>query len=95
MGLINITSLMISTLYIYKNLEVSVHLSVPPDYIFYLKKLIRTSLVVQWLRLHALPPQGAWVRSLVRELRSCMPCHAVKKNEKKKETYQGPPLSYL
>ena len=30
-----------------------------------------TSLVVQWLRLH-LPMQGAWVQSLVGELRSHM-----------------------
>ena len=32
-----------------------------------------TSLAVQWLRLR-LPMQGVWVRSLVRELRSHMPC---------------------
>ena len=40
----------------------------------HLKKCsLGTSLVVQWLRLH-LPVQGVWVRSLVRELRSHMPC---------------------
>ena len=32
-----------------------------------------TSLVVQWLRLHT-ANAGAWVRSLVRQLRSNMPC---------------------
>ena len=32
-----------------------------------------TSLVVQWLRLCFLPLQGAWIQSLVRELRSPMP----------------------
>ena len=31
-----------------------------------------TSLVVRWLRIH-LPVQGAWVWSLVRKLRSCVP----------------------
>lgn len=36
-----------------------------------------TSPVVQWLRL--LPLQGAQVQSLVRKLRSCMPCGAAKK----------------
>ena len=33
----------------------------------------RTSQAVQWLLLH-LPMQGVWVRSLVGELRSHMPC---------------------
>ena len=33
--------------------------------------LLRTSLVVQWLRLH-LPVQGSVVQSLIRELRSYM-----------------------
>ena len=33
--------------------------------------LFRTSLVVQWLRLH-LPVQGSMVQSLIRELRSHM-----------------------
>ena len=33
---------------------------------------IGSSLAVQWLRLHA-STAGGWVRSLVRELRSCMP----------------------
>ena len=43
------------------------------------KVILRTSLVVQWLRLHA-PKAGAWVRSLVGELGSCMPhCVAKKK----------------
>ena len=40
--------------------------------------VLGTSLVVQW----ALPMQGAWVQSLVGELRSCMP-HGVAKKKKK------------
>ena len=39
-----------------------------------------TSLVVQWLRLH-LPVQGVWIRSMVRELSSHMPCHQKTKIE--------------
>ena len=46
-----------------------------------------TSLVVQWLRL-LLPLQWVWVRSLVRELRSCMP-HGVAKKKKKKKKNSG------
>ena len=38
----------------------------------YRKQCLRTSLVVQWLRI-LLPMQGTWVRSLVGELRSHMP----------------------
>ena len=34
----------------------------------------RTSLVIQWLRLHTLSARGAWVQSLVRELRSHVLC---------------------
>ena len=37
------------------------------------KVRLRTSLVVQWLRI-LLPMQGMWVQSLVRELRSHMCC---------------------
>ena len=37
-----------------------------------LKIRLGTSLMVQWLRLD-LPKQGAWVQSLVREMRSHMP----------------------
>ena len=37
--------------------------------------LLRTSLVVQWLRIH-LPTQGTWVRALVREDPTC--CRATK-----------------
>ena len=37
--------------------------------------------MVQWLRLH-LPMRGVWVRSLVRELRSHIPCG--QKNQKHK-----------
>ena len=40
-----------------------------------------TPVVVQWLRLH-LRMQGVWVRSLVRELRPCMPCSQKKQNIK-------------
>ena len=35
--------------------------------------MMRTSLVVQWLRLH-LPKQEVWVQSLVRVLRPHTPC---------------------
>ena len=38
-----------------------------------------TSPVVQWLRIHA-PLQGAWVQSLVDELRSRMLCGQKKKD---------------
>ena len=38
----------------------------------------RTSLVVQWLRIYVFPMQGAWVRPLVGELRSHMPCSVTK-----------------
>ena len=40
--------------------------------------------MVQWLRLHA-STAGAQVRSLVGELRSCMPHGVVKKKKKKKK----------
>ena len=47
----------------------------------YLKcKISGTSLVVQWLGLHA-STQGARVRSLVGELRSCKMCSAAKKKK--------------
>ena len=39
----------------------------------YLKEALGTSLVAQWLRLHA-PRQGPWVISVVRELDST--CHS-------------------
>ena len=39
--------------------------------------------VVQWLRLH-LPMQGVWVQSLVRELRSRLPCGQKTKHKKQK-----------
>ena len=41
-------------------------------------------LVVQWLGLQAFTPV-AWVRSLVRELRSCKPHWCSKKKKKRKE----------
>ena len=37
---------------------------------FSFKKILGTSLVAQWLRIH-LPMQGTWVRSLVREDPTC------------------------
>ena len=40
-----------------------------------------TSPVVQWLRIH-LPIQGAWVQSLVGELRSHMPRSTAKKKKR-------------
>ena len=61
-----------------------------------LKERLGTSLVVQWLRIH-LPMQGAWVRSLVRELsphalelsscneRSCVPRQRQINTKKKKK----------
>ena len=50
-----------------------------------------TYLVVQWLGLRT-SIVGAWVWSLVRELRPCMPCDVAKKNptklkKKKSEFY--------
>ena len=42
-----------------------------------------TPVVVQWLRLH-LPMQGVWVQSLVRELRSRLPCGQKTKHKKQK-----------
>lgn len=50
------------------------------------------SLAVQ--RFSRLPLQGAWVLSLVRELRSHMP-HVVAKKKKKKEKWLQPSLSGL
>ena len=44
-------------------------------------KMVQGSLVVQWLRL-MLSVQGAWVRSLVREIRPCM-LHCMVKIENK------------
>ena len=44
-----------------------------------LKQSLKTSLVVQWLKDSALPMHGAWVQSLVRELRSCMLHRVAKK----------------
>ena len=41
-------------------------------YYLYFKYMTRTSLVVQWLKLHV-PMQGVWVWSLMGELRSHMP----------------------
>ena len=49
-----------------------------------LKILLGTSLMVQWLRLD-LPKQGAWVQSLVREMRSHMPHGQKYKNIKQKQ----------
>ena len=43
-------------------------------------------MVVQWLRLH-LPMQGVWVRSLMGELRSYMPCSQKKNPNIKKKQY--------
>ena len=43
--------------------------------------------VVQWLR-SVLPLQGAWVQSLVRELRSCV-LHRKKKEEVEKKIRKG------
>ena len=43
-------------------------ISPPPP--FFKRKLLGTSLAVQWLRL-CLPMQGVWVQSLVKELRFC------------------------
>ena len=43
-----------------------------------------TSLVVRWLRLHA-STAGAWIPSLVGELRNCMLCGMVKKKIKNKK----------
>ena len=50
-----------------------------------LKQSLKTSLVVQWFKDSVLPMHGAWVQSLVRELRSCM-LHGV---AKKKKTQSG------
>ena len=47
------------------------------------RKENRTSLEVQWVRLHTLPTQGAQVQSLVGELRSHMPSGIVKNRKKK------------
>ena len=47
-----------------------------------------TSLAVQWLRLHTLPMQGAWIQSLVGEIRSHKP-HGMAKKKKKKKTCKG------
>ena len=49
-----------------------------------------TSLAVQWLRLHD-PMHRAWVRFLVRKLRSYMLCGSAKKvfKKKKKEMKAG------
>ena len=44
----------------------------PDTLVSHLTKLVETSLVVQWLRVH-LPMQGTWVLSLVGKLRSHMP----------------------
>ena len=44
-----------------------------------LKQSLKTSLVVQWLKDSVLPMHGAWVQSLVRELRSCMLHRVAKK----------------
>ena len=41
-------------------------------------------MVVQWLRFHGPHAGGTWVQSLVRELRSHMPCGTAKKKKKKK-----------
>ena len=49
-----------------------------------LKILLGTSLMVQWLRLD-LPKQGAWVQSLVREMRSHMPHGQKYQNIKQKQ----------
>ena len=38
--------------------------------IFKIKTFYRTSLVVQWLRIH-LPMQGTWVRALAQEEPTC------------------------
>ena len=54
------------------------------DTLHALKKNLRTSLVVQWLRLQ-LPVQGVGVQSLIQELRSHMP-HMAKKTKHKTET---------
>ena len=51
-----------------------------------IKQSLKTSLVVQWFKDSVLPMHGAWVQSLVRELRSCM-LHGVAK--KKKHTQSG------
>ena len=69
---------------------------ISPDYIFYLKSLLGASLAVYWLRLPA-STHGAGIQSMVGKQRSCMPCGIAKKRkkERKKETYQGPPLFYL
>ena len=48
------------------------------------KKLLGTSLVVQWLRL-CLPPQGVQVQYLVRELNSYMPHSQENQNIKQKQ----------
>ena len=51
----------------------------------HLKRIVsETSLVVQWLRLRAFL-QGVWVRFLVWELRSHMPCSVANKYIKWKE----------
>ena len=52
------------------------------------KLFLGTSLVVQWLRLHASTAEVK-VQSLVKELRPCMPCDMTKvKNRKRKETFR-------
>ena len=51
------------------------------DYTKYQNHSRGTSLTVQWLRLYA---ANAWVESLVRELRSHIPCSSAKIFEKKK-----------
>ena len=48
------------------------------------QNILSISLVVQWLRLH-LPMQVMWVRFLVGELRSCMPCSQKQKKERMKQ----------
>ena len=54
-----------------------------------LKQSLKTSLVVQWFKDSVLPMHGAWVQSLVRELRSCMLHGVAKKKKKKKKTQSG------
>ena len=47
-----------------------------------------TSLAVQWLRFHA-STTGGWVQSLVRKLRSCMPCGMAKQENKSSAVSPG------
>ena len=55
------------------------------DYTKYQNHSRGTSLTVQWLRLYV---ANAWVESLVRELRSHMPCSSAKRFEKKNSSKQ-------